>query len=174
VRLSTALNLPAEVRSRVAAEVIAPLRAQLPGVRWMREETLHLTLLCERDEAGRAVVLQAAGCPPFRGLAGRGPVRASAIWRAGSRARVYTSPSVGCRHTPSGRCRPHLHRRSLRRGSRLRSTSYVARPHSEPTPGDRVTPPFSEHHSGAMGRASATAAPPLKGAPSRAPWRRCS
>jgi RNA 2',3'-cyclic 3'-phosphodiesterase len=86
VRLFIALNLPTEVRSRVAAEVIAPLQALLPGVRWVREETLHLTLLFlgERDEAGmreaRAVVLEvAADCQPFRvSLCGLGafPTRA--------------------------------------------------------------------------------------------------
>lgn len=72
MRLFIALNLPTEVRSRVAAEVIAPLQALLPGVRWVREETLHLTLLFvgERDEAGMreacTVVLEAAtSCQPF-------------------------------------------------------------------------------------------------------------
>lgn len=82
VRLFIALNLPAEVRSRVATEVITPLQAQLPGVRWVREETLHLTLLFlgERDEARMREVREVAdGCQPFGvSLCGLGafPIRA--------------------------------------------------------------------------------------------------
>lgn len=66
MRLFIALNLPAELRRRVAADVLAPLRRQLPSVRWVREETLHVTLLFlgERNEAeaheARAVVREVA------------------------------------------------------------------------------------------------------------------
>ena len=55
MRLFIALNLPGELKARLAAEVLGPLRARLPGVRWVREETLHVTLLFlgERGDAGR-------------------------------------------------------------------------------------------------------------------------
>lgn len=55
MRLFIALNLPAELRSRIATDVLEPLQAQLPGVRWVREETLHVTLLF-LGECGRAVL----------------------------------------------------------------------------------------------------------------------
>lgn len=53
MRLFIALNLPSELRTHIAADVLAPLRSQLPGVRWVREETLHVTLLFlgKRSEA---------------------------------------------------------------------------------------------------------------------------
>ena len=73
MRLFIALNLPAELRARIADDVLTPLRAQLPGVRWVREETLHITLafLGERGEAeareAHAVVQEvAASHDPFR------------------------------------------------------------------------------------------------------------
>jgi 2'-5' RNA ligase len=53
VRLFVALNIPDEVRQRIDAEVLAPLRDRLPKVRWVRPEMLHVTLafLGERSEA---------------------------------------------------------------------------------------------------------------------------
>ncbi len=52
MRLFIALNLTAELRAHIATDVLTPLRAQLPDVRWVREETLHITLafLGERSE----------------------------------------------------------------------------------------------------------------------------
>lgn len=44
MRLFIALNPPEDARERLAAEVLAPLCKALPGVRWVRPETLHLTL----------------------------------------------------------------------------------------------------------------------------------
>lgn len=92
MRLFIALNLPGELKARLAAEVLGPLRARLPGVRWVREETLHVTLLflgergdAEADEA-RAVVREvAASHEPFTAsLAGLGmfpnPTRPRVIW----------------------------------------------------------------------------------------------
>lgn len=43
MRLFIAINLPEELRSAVDAAV-APLRAQLPAVRWVAPERLHITL----------------------------------------------------------------------------------------------------------------------------------
>lgn len=66
MRLFIALNLPPELRARIAVEVLTPLRARVPGVRWVREETLHITLafLGERSEAdareARAAVREVA------------------------------------------------------------------------------------------------------------------
>ncbi len=53
MRLFVALNLPPELRMRIADEVIAPLGERLPRVRWVRPETLHVTLafLGERSDA---------------------------------------------------------------------------------------------------------------------------
>jgi 2'-5' RNA ligase len=53
VRLFVALNLPADLRERIDAEVMEPLRTRVPGVRWVRPETLHVTLayLGERSDA---------------------------------------------------------------------------------------------------------------------------
>ncbi|CAA9578887.1 MAG: 2'-5' RNA ligase [uncultured Truepera sp.] len=53
MRLFIALNLPTELRACIATDVLAPLRAQLPNVRWVDKETLHITLafLGERSEA---------------------------------------------------------------------------------------------------------------------------
>ncbi len=92
MRLFIALNLPAELRSRIATDVLAPLRARLPGVRWVREETLHVTLLFlgERGETeaheARAVVREvAAKHKPFEvSLGGLGvfpnPARPRVVW----------------------------------------------------------------------------------------------
>jgi len=53
MRLFVALNLPDEVRERIAREVLDPLRDRLRGVRWVRDDMLHVTLafLGERNEA---------------------------------------------------------------------------------------------------------------------------
>jgi 2'-5' RNA ligase len=53
MRLFVALNLPESVRERMAAELLAPLSQRVPGVRWVRADTLHVTLafLGERSEA---------------------------------------------------------------------------------------------------------------------------
>ncbi len=53
MRLFVALNITEPVRQRIATEVLAPLAEQLPGVRWVRADTLHVTLafLGERSEA---------------------------------------------------------------------------------------------------------------------------
>ena len=92
MRLFIALNLPAELRARVATDVLEPLRADLPSIRWVREETLHITLafLGERSEAGaheaRAVVQKIAALyHPFRVfLTGLGvfpsPARPRVVW----------------------------------------------------------------------------------------------
>lgn len=92
MRLFIALKLPAEVRARITAEVRAPLRERLPDVRWVREGTLHLTLLFlgERSEAEaremQAVVREvAAARTPFTvSLAGLGmfpgPARPRVVW----------------------------------------------------------------------------------------------
>jgi 2'-5' RNA ligase len=67
VRLFVALNLPDDVRARIAHEVIDPLRPLLRGVRWVRDDMLHVTLafLGERNEAeareAHAVVREVAG-----------------------------------------------------------------------------------------------------------------
>jgi 2'-5' RNA ligase len=72
VRLFVALNLPQDVRERIAREVIDPLRERVRGVRWVREDMLHATLafLGERNEAeareAHAVVREVA--------ASRGPI----------------------------------------------------------------------------------------------------
>lgn len=58
VRLFIALNLTAELRARIATNVLTPLRAQLPGVRWVREEMLHVTLAF-LGELGEAEVREA-------------------------------------------------------------------------------------------------------------------
>ncbi|CAA9321155.1 MAG: 2'-5' RNA ligase [uncultured Chloroflexia bacterium] len=92
MRLFIALNLPAELRARIATDVLAPLRAQLPGVRWVREETMHITLafLGERSaaaahEAHAAVQKIAASRHPFGvSLTGLGvfpsPARPRVVW----------------------------------------------------------------------------------------------
>lgn len=53
MRLFVALNIPDAERERIAAEVLDPLRERLPAVRWVRPETLHVTLafLGERSDA---------------------------------------------------------------------------------------------------------------------------
>lgn len=92
MRLFIALNLPPELRARIAAEVLAPLRARVPGVRWVREETLHVTLafLGERSEAdareAHAAVREVAATQrPFHvSLTGLGtfpsPARPRVVW----------------------------------------------------------------------------------------------
>jgi len=92
VRLFIALNLPPELWARITAEVLAPLRARVPGVRWVREETLHVTLafLGERSEAdareAHAVVREVAATQrPFHvSLTGLGifpgPARPRVVW----------------------------------------------------------------------------------------------
>lgn len=92
MRLFIALNLPAELRSRIATDVHEPLRAQLPGVRWVREETLHVTLLFpgERSEAeahqAQGVVREVAAArkPVAVSLGGLGafpsPQRPRVVW----------------------------------------------------------------------------------------------
>ena len=73
MRLFVALNLPPDVRERIAREVLDPLRARLRGVRWVRDEMLHVTLafLGERNEAeareAHSVVREVA--------ASRGPIQ---------------------------------------------------------------------------------------------------
>ena len=73
VRLFVALNLPDDVRTRIAREVIDPLRSRVRGVRWVRDDMLHATLafLGERNEAeareAHAVVREVAGS--------RGPIQ---------------------------------------------------------------------------------------------------
>ena len=73
MRLFIALNLTTELRARIAADVLTPLRAQQRNVRWVREETLHVTLafLGELGEAevhkAHTVVREiAATQAPFR------------------------------------------------------------------------------------------------------------
>lgn len=53
MRLFVALNLPDALRERIDAEVLAPLREQVPAVRWLRPAFLHVTLafLGERSDA---------------------------------------------------------------------------------------------------------------------------
>jgi 2'-5' RNA ligase len=53
VRLFVALNLPDPIRERIAEEVLAPLRARLPKLRWTEPGSLHVTLafLGERSDA---------------------------------------------------------------------------------------------------------------------------
>ena len=90
MRLFVALNIPDEVRARVASEVLAPLMERLPQVRWVRAETLHVTLafLGERSDAeareAHVVVQEVAGA--------RGPVRATltglGVFPAADRPRV--------------------------------------------------------------------------------------
>lgn len=92
MRLFIALNLTAELRARIAADVLTPLRAQLPDVRWVREETLHITLAflgelgeAEVREAHTVVYEIAATQAPFRvSLTGLGvfltPARPRVIW----------------------------------------------------------------------------------------------
>ena len=92
MRLFVALNLSDELRARIAAEVLAPLREQLPRVRWVSADTLHVTLafLGERseDEAREAHVVVrevAAARAPLRvTLTGLGvfpgPARPRVIW----------------------------------------------------------------------------------------------
>jgi 2'-5' RNA ligase len=72
MRLFIALNLPEDVKERLAAEVLAPLRQALPNVRWVRPETLHLTLVflgdctdAQRRGAEAAVRWVAAAHAPF-------------------------------------------------------------------------------------------------------------
>lgn len=53
MRLFVALNLPDDVRARIDAELLEPLRNTTRGVRWVMPEMLHVTLafLGERSEA---------------------------------------------------------------------------------------------------------------------------
>lgn len=53
MRLFVALNLPGAARERIATELLSPLAEQVPGVRWVLADTLHVTLafLGERTEA---------------------------------------------------------------------------------------------------------------------------
>ena len=44
MRLFLAINLPPEVRQAIATEVSAPLQAVAPGLSWVREPSLHLTV----------------------------------------------------------------------------------------------------------------------------------
>lgn len=44
VRIFVALNLGEALRARMDAELLAPLRDFVPGVRWAHPETLHVTL----------------------------------------------------------------------------------------------------------------------------------
>ena len=92
MRLFVALNLPDAVRERIDAEVLTPLRGRLPGVRWVRPESLHVTLafLGERSEAeareAHAAVRDAAGTrgPLQVALTGLGvfpaPDRPKVLW----------------------------------------------------------------------------------------------
>ena len=92
LRLFIALNLTAELRARIATDVLTPLRAQLPDVRWVREETLHITLAflgeLSKAEAREAHVVMheiAASQAPFSlSLTGLGvfpsPARPRVIW----------------------------------------------------------------------------------------------
>ncbi len=92
MRLFVALNLPDAVRQRIDAEVLTPLRGRLPGVRWVRPESLHVTLafLGERSEAeareAHAAVRDAAGSrdPLHVTLTGLGvfpaPDRPKVLW----------------------------------------------------------------------------------------------
>lgn len=52
MRLFVALNLPDEVRTRIDAELLEPLRASTRGMKWVRPDMLHVTLafLGERSE----------------------------------------------------------------------------------------------------------------------------
>lgn len=150
MRLFIALNLPAELRSRVAADVLAPLRGQLPGVRWVREETLHVTLLFlgERNEAeaqeARAVVQEVAAKHKLFevSLAGLGafpgPARPRVVWLG------LESPS------PVQELHRSLMREHARLGVPLEGRAY--RPHV--TLG-RVPPPAEAAVSKALGPALA-------------------
>jgi len=92
VRLFIALNLLAELRARVAADVLAPMRAQLPDVRWVCKETLHITLAflgelgeAEAREAHAALRQAAVTQGPFTAsLTGLGvfpgPARPRVVW----------------------------------------------------------------------------------------------
>lgn len=73
MRLFVALNLPDDVRARIDAELLEPLRSSTRGVRWVRPEMLHVTLafLGERSdtearEASRVVDDLARGRAPLR------------------------------------------------------------------------------------------------------------
>ena len=52
MRLFVALNITEPVRQRIATELLSPLAERMPGVRWVRADTLHVTLafLGERSE----------------------------------------------------------------------------------------------------------------------------
>ena len=84
--------MPAEPRARIATNLLTPLRALLPDVRWVQEETLHVTLLflgertqVEAEEAKVVVREVAATCEPFTAsLGGLGvfpnPARPRVVW----------------------------------------------------------------------------------------------
>ena len=92
MRLFVALNLPDDVRARIVEELLTPLGTRLPGVRWVRPESLHVTLafLGERSEAeareAHAAVRDAAGTrgPLHVTLTGLGvfpaPDRPKVLW----------------------------------------------------------------------------------------------
>lgn len=72
MRLFVALNLPDDVRARIEAELIEPLRSVTSGVRWVRPEMLHVTLAflgersdAEAREASRVVGELAVGRAPL-------------------------------------------------------------------------------------------------------------
>ncbi len=91
MRLFIALNIPSDLRARIARDVLTPLQAQLPGARWVQSETLHVTLpfLRERSHAeaeeAKAVLQEVATTQePFSAsLSGPGvfrPARPRVIW----------------------------------------------------------------------------------------------
>ena len=84
--------MPAELRARIAADVLTPLQALLPDVRWVQEETLHVTLLflgehtqAEAEEAKVVVREVAATHEPFTASLGGlgvfpGPALPQVVW----------------------------------------------------------------------------------------------
>jgi 2'-5' RNA ligase len=53
MRLFVALDLPSEVRQRIADEVVEPLRGTLRGVRWVQTDVLHVTLAFLGERSAR-------------------------------------------------------------------------------------------------------------------------
>lgn len=115
MRLFVALNLPADVRRRIADDVLAPLRAALRGVRWAQADSLHVTLafLGERSpqesQDARDAVAELAS--------GRGPVEVAlqglGVFPAEDRPRVLW---LGLREVAPVR---ELHRAFERHRARL-------------------------------------------------------
>ena len=55
MRVFVALNLDDALRARIDEELLAPLRQQVPGVRWVPRENLHVTLAFRGDRSPQEV-----------------------------------------------------------------------------------------------------------------------